>query len=163
MNWKIIEERPNYMINELGEIKNSKTGRILKDRVGTSGYKQIMLGRKTVPLYIHRLVAKTFIPNKKHLPQVDHINGIKTDNRVENLRWVTVSQNCWGYGYDGRVENRKKKIKAYNSTLNKEIIFNSRDETAKYFKCHKSQIAYGREYAKGNKKGWIFELVKDIV
>lgn len=163
MEWKIIEERPNYMINKLGEIKNSKTDRVLKDRVGTSGYKQIMLGRKTVPLYVHRLVAKAFIPNKKHLPQVDHINGIKTDNRVENLRWVTVSQNCWGYGYDGRVENRKKKIRAYNSTLNKEIIFNSRDETAKYFKCHKSQIAYDREYVKGNKKGWVFKLVKDIV
>ncbi|WP_457844046.1 hypothetical protein, partial [Staphylococcus aureus] len=71
--------------------------------------------------------------------------------------------NCFGFGYDGRVENRKKKVRAFNPVLSKEIIFNSRDETAKYFKCNKSQISYGREYVKGNKKGWIFELVKDIV
>ena len=163
MNWKIIEERPNYSINEFGEIRNNKTGRILKSRVGTSGYVQIMLGRKTTPLYVHRLVAKAFIPNKKKLPQVDHINGNKTDNIVSNLRWVTVSQNYFGFGYDSRVENKKKKVRAFNSVLNKEIIFNSIDETAKHFKCHKSQISYGKEYVKGNKKGWIFELVKDIV
>ena len=66
MNWKIIEERPNYSINEFGEIRNNKTGRILKSRVGTSGYMQIMLGRKTTPLYVHRLVAKAFISYKKN-------------------------------------------------------------------------------------------------
>ena len=45
----------------------------------------------------------------------------------------------------------------------KTLHFNSRDEAAEYFKCHKSQIAYGRRYKKGNKKGWIFMLDKDIV
>ena len=163
MNWKIIEERPNYSINEFGEIRNNKTGRILKSRVGTSGYMQIMLGRKTTPLYVHRLVAKAFIPNKKNLPQVDHINGDKTDNIVSNLRWVTASQNCFGFGYDGRVENRKKKVRAFNPVLSKEIIFNSRDEATKYFGCNKSQLKYNYLYTRSNKKGWIFELVKDIV
>ena len=161
MEWRIISEKPNYSVSTNGDVKNNKTGRILKLHLGTSGYLQVMLGRKTTPLYVHRLVATTFIENPNDLPQVDHINGDKTDNRVENLRWVSVSENCWSFGYKTRIENRKKKITAING--DKTLHFNSRDEAAKYFRCHKSQIEYGREYKKGNKKGWIFKLDKDIV
>lgn len=161
MQWKKIDGKPNYSVSNQGEVRNDKTGRILKPSVRKDGYCQIMLGRKTVPLYIHRLVAEAFIENPKVLPQVDHIDGNKSNNNVSNLRWVTYSDNCWNYGYIERIEHKKKKIKASNGV--KTIIFNSRDECAKHFECHKSQIDYGRVYKKGNKKGWIFELVKDIV
>ena len=163
MEWRKIKDKPNYSVNEFGEIRNDKTGRILKARVGTSGYYQIMLGRKTSPLYVHRIVAKAFIDNFNELPQVDHINGDKLNNYIGNLRWVTISENYFGYGYKSRIENKKKPVMAFNNSLNKSIRFDSRDNTAKYFDCNKSQIKYDYEYKRGNKKGWIFKLVEDIV
>lgn len=155
--FKKIENFNNYSISNFGNVRNDKTGRILKYYTKPSGYKQVQLGRKTIPQYVHRLVAIAFIPNTDNKPQVNHINGDKGDNRAENLEWVTASENDLAYGYTSRIENRKKNIIATNIDGRK-IIFNSRSETAEYFKCHKSQIDYGRYYKKGNKKNWKFEL-----
>lgn len=160
-NWRKIEGKPNYSVSDDGKVRNDKTGKILRPYKGTAGYYQIMLGRKTVPQYVHRLVAIAFIPNPEELPQVDHINGDKLDNRVKNLRWVSVSENCWSFGYEPRIENRKKRIRATNGS--QEITFNSRNEAAAYFGLHKSRIEYGRVFKKGKMKGWQFEIVKDIV
>ena len=161
IEWIKIEGKPNYSVSNEGNIRNDKTGRILKLHKGTSGYYQVMLGRKTSPLYVHRLVAKAFIENPNNLPQVDHINGNKLDNRVENLRWLSVSDNCWSFGYYERKEHRKKKVRATNGE--KTMIFPSRTDTAKYFGLSKSRIEYGRVFQKGKMNGWIFELVEDIV
>lgn len=92
-----------YQVSTMGRIRaySKMRGtvqlkpRILKPRVNRHGYLQKTLvnksGRKTWNL--HRLVAITFIPNPNKKPCIDHINTIKTDNRVENLHWVTYSEN----------------------------------------------------------------------
>lgn len=155
--WKKIEGFENYSVSNNGQVRNDKTGRILKTYKKPSGYIQVQMGRKTVPKYIHRLVAQAFIPNVSNKPQINHKNGNKGDNRADNLEWVTASENALAYGYDIRIEHKKKKIIATNVNGRK-IVFNSRDEAAKYFQCNKANIDYGRVYKKGNKKGWMFEL-----
>ena len=155
--YKKIEGKQNYSVSNIGNVRNDKTGRILKLNKKSNGYLQVMLGRKTTPLYVHRLVATAFVGNPLKKPQVNHINGDKGDNRAENLEWVTVSENALAYGYDERIEHRKKKIIATNID-GRRIEFNSRNDAAKFFKCNKSLIEYGRVYKRGNKKGWMLEL-----
>lgn len=81
----------SYEVSTMGRIRNKRNKNILVFRTDYMGYAKCNLyshGRvKTCR--VHRIVAETFIPNPDKKRTVDHINGIKTDNRVENLRWAT--------------------------------------------------------------------------
>lgn len=163
MNWKKIDERPNYSVSDTGEVRNDKTGRILKlYKSKSTGYDTVMLGRKTSPLLVHRLVAKAFIPNPENKPQVDHINGNRTDNRVENLRWATASENHMAYGFKECNEHRMKKILAVKG--DEQILFDSHTACAEYFGISISKVKhFNHEFTRGRRKGWTFFAVKDIV
>ena len=101
VRWRRIKEAPNYMVSSLGDIKslpmkgNFWRGKLLRTKIDKGGYKRIWLyvDGKSKEVLIHRLVAQTFIPNPCDKPQVNHKNGDKTDNRVDNLEWVTASEN----------------------------------------------------------------------
>ena len=93
--YKPILDYPSYEVSNLGNVRNIKTGRILKSGIGNHGYKIVVLCKDGKPISktIHRLVAETFIPNPNNLPIIDHIDRDKTNNVVSNLRWVNHSEN----------------------------------------------------------------------
>lgn len=91
----VIKDFPNYSISEEGIVKNNRTGRILKGGLDLDGYKMVTLcdrGRRRA-CKVHREVALTFIPNPFSYPVVNHKDGIKTNNHIDNLEWCTVSYN----------------------------------------------------------------------
>ena len=85
----------NYFISNDGKVFNSKTGRVLKNQKNGNGYEKITLTINGIQyqMLIHRLVAELYIPMVEGKNQVNHINGIKHDNRVENLQWCNNSEN----------------------------------------------------------------------
>ena len=92
---KLIAEvlvNQGYVINKDGTIYG-KRGKLLKLHKCTSGYYQLNIGKPTKSYLVHRLVAELFIPNPENLPEVNHIDGDKTNNNVKNLEWCTRSQN----------------------------------------------------------------------
>lgn len=84
-----------YEVSDAGNVRRKGKGGIMKPGTHRDGYKTVVLSIscKSYPRKVHRLVATAFIENPKKKEQVNHINGIKSDNRLVNLEWATRSEN----------------------------------------------------------------------
>lgn len=123
--WKTIDGFKNYEVSNLGNVKSKyfNKEKILKFRVTKFGYIRVMLQENGVKkeCLVHRLVAKAFIKNNNLTLEVNHKDLDKSNNRVENLEWVTKSQNINHSYLNGRNKKNKKVIredgKIYNSIV----------------------------------------------
>lgn len=168
-DWRELSFLPNYLISSKGTVINKKTKRKLKHQI-KKGYHRLELstinGRKH--FLVHRLVAQAFIPNPQNKPQVNHIDGNKDNNAVENLEWCTNYENAHHAIKNGLWENvfkasaktnesRKIKCKAINKAAGNEIYFESISEAEKYFNNkHICDVLKGKRHSV---QGYIMQYI----
>lgn len=134
---KEIKDFPNYYITDDGKVisKKFKEPRIMKTWFQKSGYENIKLCKenKTYHFLIHRLVAEAFIPNPDNLPEVNHKNKNRNDNRVENLEWCSRKDNVYdSYSTMSQIRNFRE---CY-------LIKNGEDNPIEYFTSIKDAAIY---------------------
>lgn len=141
--WKDIKGYEGlYQISNLGNVKSVYKNGNFKILIGgiKNGYRQVILVKDGKRKYInvHRLVAEAFIPNKENKSQVNHIDGNKLNNKVDNLEWCTQSENmkhAYKIGLEkplyAIINKRAKKVKQYDKNNNLINCYNGIKEAAR--------------------------------
>ena len=140
VEWKKIPGRDNYSISTEGEVKNDRTGKILKQGPSTSGYARVSLsngtGKTPKILFPHRAVAEAFIPNPDNKPEVNHLNSNRMDPRKSNLEWVTPKENTEHSIQRGRwnpLETSRKANKVSVEKISKPVIVTNSGKVEREF------------------------------
>lgn len=173
--WKDIKGYEGlYQISNSGNVKSLRTNKILKTNMNNCGYKQVILSYKgkIKSKRIHRLVAEAFIPNPNNYQQVNHKNGIKTDNREENLEWCTAKMNVQ-HAYKAGLKRGKcgchKGIKNPNNKLTEDEVLHILCEKKKgskirdVYENYKNKISFSgiEQIWYGKKWKYLVEKVSD--
>ncbi|MDT2738042.1 HNH endonuclease [Enterococcus pseudoavium] len=154
--WKRITDYPNYEVSSLGNIRNSR-GKIMKQRVTRRNYKEIGLRNGTDKqkfFLIHRLVAKYFLEEIESKAYVNHKDGDTHNNNVNNLEWVTQSENqlhAYKAGLqevsDEQIERlkmfaaaKRRPIRVVNEKIGMDREFESIAGAAKHVDCNEKTL-----------------------
>ena len=168
--WKDIEDFEGlYQVSNFGRvkslertrkgIKNSNcflAGRILKNKHNNKGYCFVGLCKNKKITYVrpHRLVAEYFILNPDNKPQVNHIDGNKDNNRIDNLEWMTNAENMQHALANGLVNN-KKQIRCVET----QEIFDSIRAAAKKYNLNEPHLSNCCKGKRKTHKGYHWEYV----
>lgn len=159
IEWRpVLRHEEDYEVSNKGDLRNKKTGLIqAKNRMG-AGYVKADLhrGGTRTQTSVHRLVAQAFLRPGRHGEQVNHINGVKTDNRVENLEWVSKSENEMHSRY--HLGNLCKPVIATCLETGESLEFASMDMAAKHTSVYRSGVGKCVRGEIRSAKGWTFQL-----
>jgi hypothetical protein len=133
--WKdIINFEGIYKISTKGEILNIRTNKILEpNKSGRYLYYSLSKNAKPLYRYLHRMIAQCFIENIDNKPQVNHIDGNRRNNKIENLEWATASENIT-HAYKNKLIKHTEKQRKFCVELGK--------KNAKYILCTQTGIFY---------------------
>lgn len=154
----IINNDKQYFVSTLGRFKNS-SGIIMDNyKVNENGYIRVFIYNKTYTL--HRLIAFDFLENSENKEQVNHIDGNKLNNCVNNLEWVTNQENQIHKFKIGLGNNYTRKITQYDLEMNKIKDFNSIVEASKTLNIGKSNIGGVLTNNRKTAGGFIFKYLE---
>ena len=176
MEWRKISRNTNYSISEEGQVRNDITGRIKAQYINKdNGYPTVDLYKdnKSMKVTVHRLLAEAFIPNPENKPCIDHKDGNRQNNSLNNLRWATYSENNSRFNTIG-VRSEKIKVTHYIEKKNPRngchlswedvdqiTFFNRITDAAEHFDCNLSNISVmlkrGEIGRRGKLRGYRFE------
>ena len=175
--WKdVVDYEGLYQVSNLGRVKGCERiikhfrggNRILKEKFRSlandlTGYKFVDLYKngKGNMMKVHRLVSMAFIENPENKSQVNHINGIKYDNNIDNLEWSTISENrqhAFRTGLQKPNINNEKPVLMYSKDTNEFICsFVSIAKASKHINCTTSDICNVLKNRQKSVRGYYFQ------